>query len=334
MKLRIIYLFCCAYLMVTVSLAQQSRFKNERRIYLWDVTLSMKGEGSQPTPNIYDKVVDALQKDINSINDEQTEILVLPFQTSILDCWKTLATSTGKKSLIDKIKGFNDNNLTKTNIALPMEKVMTTWIKPDKRNVLILLTDGIQNATPKQELIEQIQKWCRIAEKNDAHAFYVMLTQFAQDEELIKVIDETCRMSKIVIDDDFDINFVELLPQSNYKYNIKDDAGKKLSLQIEYKKNIKIPEDLEVLCYCEPNPYVDINQTATIKNNLLEIAMKQKQCYDSLKVRLPQNVNEQIMVHFEMKEPEKHPKVQLLNDECTLELINKPEKTLKVYVKD
>ena len=67
---------------------------------------------------------------------------------------------------------------------------------------------------------------------------------------------------------------------------------------------------------------------------MLEIAMKQKQCYDSLKVRLPQNVNEQIMVHFEMKEPEKHPKVQLLNDECTLELINKPEKTLKVYVKD
>ena len=103
MKLRIIYLFCCAYLMVTVSLAQQSRFKNERRIYLWDVTLSMKGVGRQPTPNIFDKVVDALEKDINSINDEQTEILVLPFQTSILDCWKTLATSTGKKSLIDKL---------------------------------------------------------------------------------------------------------------------------------------------------------------------------------------------------------------------------------------
>lgn len=334
MKLRIIYLFCCAYLMVTVSLAQQNHFKNERRIYLWDVTLSMKGEGAKPTPNIYNKVVDALEKDINSINDEQTEIWVLPFQTSILDSWNTLATSVGKKFIINKIKGFNNKNLTKTNIALPMEKVMSTWIKPDKRNVLILLTDGIQNATPKQELIEQIQKWCRIAEKNDAHAFYVMLTQFAQDDELIKVIDETCRISKVVIGDNFDINFVELLPQSNYKYNIKDDAGKKLFLKIDYKKNVKIPTDLEIQCYCEPNPYVDINQTATIVNNLLEIGMKQKQSYDSLKVVLPQDVNEEVTIHFEMKEPEKYPKVQLLNDECTLELINKPEKTLKVYVKD
>ena len=80
MKLRIIYLFCCAYLMVTVSLAQQSRFKNERRIYLWDVTQSMKGYQGK-TPNIFDDVVDALEKDINSVKDEQTDIWVLPFQT-------------------------------------------------------------------------------------------------------------------------------------------------------------------------------------------------------------------------------------------------------------
>ena len=75
-------------------MAQQSRLKNERRIYLWDVTLSMKGY-QERTPDIYDKVITALEKDINSIIDEQTEVWVLPFQTNILERWG--ATSHGSR---------------------------------------------------------------------------------------------------------------------------------------------------------------------------------------------------------------------------------------------
>lgn len=339
MKICKVFLLLCALVCIPqCGKAQNRQFKNERRIYLWDVTLSMKGCPDGRTPDIYDKVVSALEKDINSVLDEQTEIWVIPFQTSILAKWEERATSVGKSNLISKIKSFNNNKLTYTNIASPMEEVMRTLISPDKRNVLILLTDGIQNdpKCPKQKLYDLIREWCAFAEENDAYAFYVMLTQFAQDEELIRVIDETCRMTKYMPNNDNvdDITFVEFNPQDNYKYNIKDDEGKGLALRFDCKKRTKIPEGLKIRCYCEPNPYVEVDESASIENEQLKVSLKHKQSYDSLKSQLPQEANEQIVLHFEVENAEQYPLVQLLNDECSLELINKPEKTLKVYVKD
>lgn len=338
MKICKVFVLLCALVCIPqYGEAQKRQFKNERRIYLWDVTLSMKGFQNR-TPDIYNKVVTALEKDINSVLDEQTEIWVLPFQTSILAKWKEQATLAGKKNLINRINLFNNEEVTHTNIASPMEEVMRTLISPDKRNVLILLTDGIQNdpKCPKQKLYDLIREWCAFAEENDAYAFYVMLTQFAQDEELIRVIDETCRMSKYIPNDDNvdDLTFVEFNPQDNYKYNIKDDEGEGLTLRFDCKKRIKIPEGLKIKCYCEPNLYVEVDESASIENEQLKVSLKHKQSYDSLKSQLPQETNERIMLHFEVEDAEKYPLVQLLNDECCLELINKPEKTLKVYVKD
>lgn len=325
-------LFCAVIILSNNVWAQQNRFKNERRIYLWDVTLSMKGYQGR-TPDIYDKVITALEKDINTIIDEQTEIWVFPFQTSILDKWNVKATDAGKKEIINKIKSAVYIDTTSTNITVPMTEVMNTLIKPDKRNVLILLTDGEQNDKryPLETLLDVIRKWCDFAEKNDAYAFYVMLTQFAKNDKLIEAIDGACRMYK---GEGTDFNFVELLPQDNLKYNIKDDAGKKLIVRVDCKKKTTIPDDLKVHCYCNSNPYVEIDQSVTIKNGQIELELKQKQSYDSLKHALPQDTNEKIDLYFEVANKELYPLVSLLNEECCLELINKPEKILKVYVKD
>ena len=56
MSVRRLLLLVAVLAMSVNMLAQQSRFKNERRIYLWDVTLSMKGF-KEKTPDIYDKVI-------------------------------------------------------------------------------------------------------------------------------------------------------------------------------------------------------------------------------------------------------------------------------------
>lgn len=332
MNVRRLLLLVAVLAMSVNMLAQQSRFKNERRIYLWDVTLSMKGF-KEKTPDIYDKVITALEKDINSIIDEQTEVWVLPFQTKILEKWNVKATIAGKKEIIGKIKTFDNKDVTNTNITVPMTEVMNSLIKPDKRNVLILLTDGEQNAKnyPLETLLDVIRKWCDFAEKNDAYAFYVMLTQFAKNDRLIEAIDGACRMYK---GEGTDFNFVELLPQDNIKYNIKDDMGKKISLKVDCKKRVTIPEDLKIRCYCEPNPYVDVDQATIVKNGMIELELKPKQNYDSLKQVLPIDTNEKIILHFDVENEDLHPLVSLLNKECSLELINKPEKILKVYVKD
>ena len=313
--------------------AQQNQFKNERRIYLWDVTLSMKGKGTGGTPDIYDKVVAALEEDINSICDEHTEIWVLPFQTSVLEKWTEKATVAGKKNLISKIKAYNNEQITYTNIASPMEYAMYNLMTQDKRDVLILLTDGVHNdpKCSKKKLYNLIRSWCSFAEKNDAYAFYVMLTEFAQDEELKKVIDETCRMKKCggVV-----FTFVEFIPQSNYKYNIKDDEGKGVMLRFDCKKRIEIPSGLKIRCYSEPNPYIEVEESVAIENGTIKISVKHKQSYDSLKAKLPRDTNKKIMLYFEVEDPEKYPLVQLLNSKCCMELINKTEKTLRVYVEN
>ena len=103
---------------------------------------------------------------------------------------------------------------------------------------------------------------------------------------------------------------------------------------MDCKKRVTIPDDLKVRCYCEPNPYVDVDQSSIVKNGMIELEIKQKQNYDSLKQALPQDTNEKIVLHFEIENNEQHPLVSLLNKECCLELINKPEKILKVYVKE
>lgn len=325
----LLFLLCFGFI---ESVGQNSRFKDERRIYLWDVTLSIKGYQDK-TPDIYDEVIDAIEQDVNTLNDENTEIWVIPFQDKILDRWQFKATSKGKKELVKKIKSFENNDVTYTNISSPMEEVMNTLISPDKRNVLILLTDGVQNDPdyPKEKLHNLIRKWCSFAEAKDAYAFYVMLTQFAKDDKLLDIIDETCR---IKVTNGTTFTHVELYPQSNCKYNIKDDEGKGVVLGIERKKNVEIPADLKIRCFCEDNPYIEINQVASVKNDKLNIEIKHKKKYDSLKMELPQEQNKEIKVYFEIENSSAYPLVGLLNNECSLELINKPEKTLKVYVKN
>ena len=325
-----IVLFLISFFVVANLYAQTAQFKDERRIYLWDVTLSTKGFGG--TPNIYDKVVNALKKDINSISDEETEIVVLPFQERVLKEWRYKADAAGKKALIREIENYKNEEVTRTNICTPLRDAMNSYILPDKRNVLILLTDGVHNvpSPSKQELYATIRQWCKFAKEKDAYAFYVMLTNLAQDPNLIKEINSTCRMSMIR---DTDINFVELLPRPfNIKYNIKEDAGKQQKIKIECKKTIKIPSDLKIKVTSENNGYVKVDAIASIINGQISFNAKQLKAYQTMKSLLPKNYNQKILLHLSIVNDDKYPLVTLMRDEITLELINKPEKILRIHV--
>ena len=72
-------------LMIIFSSAIFAQDKTTRKIYLWDVTLSMKGYENgtyytnDPSKNIYDNVLEWLVRDIKKVTDPQTEIYVFPF---------------------------------------------------------------------------------------------------------------------------------------------------------------------------------------------------------------------------------------------------------------
>ena len=81
-----------AVVLFALSLNAQGQFKDVRQTYLWDVTLSMKGYNG--APDIYSKVVEVMVKDIQSITNERTEIVVIPFQDTQYDqVWREYAVA-------------------------------------------------------------------------------------------------------------------------------------------------------------------------------------------------------------------------------------------------
>ena len=209
-------------------------FKTEKRIYVWDVTLSMNGFGG--APNIWNEVQKNLMNAIQNISDEQTEIVVVPFQDGVLRSWNegewnTLATDQGKRKLIDKIKSIDPQNLdtTRTNICAGWEKAISL-LDQTKRNSIFLLTDGVQNSqrVPTSCVEENIRRWCRIAQQNDGFAFYVMLTDNAKNETIERAIRETCRIEST---EGPDVQFVEYRSTDKYIYfNLNE---KQLSAPLE-----------------------------------------------------------------------------------------------------
>jgi len=325
----LLFLFSCSLLS-----AQNSKFKNERRIYLWDVTLSMKGYEGR-TPDIYDEVVKAIKTDINSIADEETEIIILPFQVNILDAWKEKATESGKKAIIKKIESYKNDLVTNTNICLPLTDVMAKYVDKEKRNVLLLLTDGKHTPTAAYTqdcLMQLIRQWCEFATENDAYGFYVMLTQHAKDEELIRVIHETCRMHCV---EGTDINFIELYPYTIGTYNVKDDAEKiTYSGDVECKKNVRIPDGIKFRLVSEPNDYFKVDTIVDLRDNEFKFDVVQRYSNEELKEMLPTDRNERVKIFLSIANQDEFPLVSLLLNEIEIQYINKPEKTLKIYVED
>lgn len=329
---KIFLILLCLFAVSSTSKAQTNHYKNERRIYLWDVTLSTKGFGGKP--DIWSDIKDAIVKDINSIIDEDVEIIILPFQVSILEEWKAFATGQGKKDLVKRIQQYDNNDVTNTNICLPMEVVMQKHIDSSKRNVLILLTDGEHTNTssyPTSKLIEIINRWCNFAKEKDAYAFYVMLTEFAHNDYLVDAIKKSCRISAI---NGIDINFVELKAPEKISFNIKDDANKPLSISLTYKKNVKIPEGLTFKLEIEENEYIETNGISELSNQNLNFNIKLKQPYEKLKSVLPEESSTPIRAYLSLSDSskEQHPLVLLLSDVIQINLVNKIEKTLRIYV--
>ena len=103
-------------LLLTLSLftASFAQVLKERRVYYLDCSFSMV------TPNkIWDKVCDNLINAIENVEDETTELIVVPFafdnqHHNALNAYKELATPQGKANLKNKIRSIKPNKSTMT----------------------------------------------------------------------------------------------------------------------------------------------------------------------------------------------------------------------------
>ncbi len=320
-------------------------FKQERRVFLWDVTLSMKGktQNDNNTPNIWDEVKNALIKSISSITDPTTEIVVIPFQDKPLDVWT--ATAQDCNALISKIEAFDTDAMTYTDIVGPMRKAMSL-MTPDRRNVLTLLTDGGQSSTDgskakkiptKQDLLDLINEWCAFAETNDAYGLYILLTDNASKEniDIANAIKQSCRMT---VSHGTNINFTELQIE-NATVNIKDEGDQNLRLSLSATKDAVLSKDGASVPLQDVRLHISASNrffsvdTDVAPTGIIDVPIRWAASDDALRNMIPLNEDETVELTVTVANAPQYPYAVLLSEKVKVRLINKAEKRLSIYVK-
>lgn len=338
--------------------AQTSVVKDVRQTYLWDVTLSMQGkaimnDGSH-TPNIWNEVKGAIIADIESISDDRTEIVVIPFQHQALDEWREYATESGKKTLINKITAYKIPLFTKqdgkivptkgkrgstwTCLYEPLQYVVDKVLSSDKVDILKLMTDGIPDEH-QNEYEALLARWCPIAQEKDAYGFYIMLTPQAVDGRLVLEKINPCRFPVVDVANMGGTNVSTLLltPQQRIAIDIRETMEKNnREINIKYNHNGSghIQQGYKIHVWSEKNAYLSVDQVVELSENY-SVTVTPEYLDKQMMNTLPVEENETIKLYSEpAKGMEKYPysMTQVKDTPTTLELINKPEKTVKFHV--
>ena len=336
------FLLGLAVLLLSLSLHAQGQFKDVRQTYLWDVTLSMKGYNG--APDIYEKVVDVMIKDIRSITDERTEIVVVPFQdTQYCDVWREFATPEGKAAMIKHIRNYKNENVTNTNISAPLQYAMDELFSTDKIDIMKLMTDGNDNVDPAR-LREVLERWCEVAEQKDAYGYYILLTDAAKNGDISMVLKGLCHFEEVdaseMLDGIADIRQLNNTWKEGILINIRDEYDKPKRIRFTvYSGDGNIPEGFKVRFKTLPNDYVEVDEVAEMNaDNSLEIHPRFKKPQQTLIEELPtDHMYGDIVLQFErtpeMAQDPKYAFTRIVDSECALLLENKPVKTVKIYVK-
>ncbi|MDE5418470.1 VWA domain-containing protein [Labilibaculum sp. DW002] len=325
--LRVYFVFILLFF-INITQVKSQNFKDERRVYLLDCTLSMFGFGG--CPEIFEEVRAGLIEAIQTIDDERTEIIILPFQDEVLDVWKQDATASGKKILIDKIRSIKKKNLdiTRTNICAAWEKALEL-LNSERRNYIFLLTDGEQNSkkNTKDCLYSHIENWCSQARQRDAFAFYVMLTEAANDPKL-KAIINSCNRIEFVEGTDIDI--IELRPSStSIPINVREQ---KYSASLPFVSNHidKLPSGFKIKLQLEDNPYFSLTDIdcSKINNGVVNFSLNPKILDDEI-LRMPLEFNIPLKIIIDNN---KFPRIFSTPSQINVLLKNKREKVLTIKI--
>ena len=226
-------------------------FPKEKRIYLVDVTASMTGKGIVKTPDIFNKVKDELKNAVMSINDVNTEIVIIPFTNVPHSSIRGLISNRDSLiSAIDKLSVRPGD----TNIADAWSHGIQE-IDSTRVNFIFMLTDGLHNYGPEKEaLYDRLESWSSFARGHYYFAFYVMLTPNAKEQKICDIVDKTEQMWLI---ESSDVNISFISTYLNAKANIYDNKERSLPFRFS---NPDAPRDnLKVDLKLEPNPYYEIS---------------------------------------------------------------------------
>lgn len=321
-----------AVIIQTHGMTQENQ---KRYIYLWDVTLSMVGKAPRPdgngkTDNIYDDVVNSFVDLINGLPaGTNREIIVCPFQEEIIDVWMAKSTNSGKTEIINKIKSFTIPMHNWTNIVGPLRQINDQYVDSAYEEIIIyLLTDGIQDGP--------------YANRENDFESYLDGKEWERNKYItrLKIVRLTDLAPKILRKDNIEIiepgeTFVDIIPNRQLSFNIIDAAKNNNPKELEIyfsanPENVKIPNGTKVRVQSQKNHFIHVDEIVEIKDGKALLALK----YDYNTLKMMFNGRENIELYYRMDNVKiDNCVVSLESPNSILELVNIPEKSLKIKLR-
>lgn len=330
-----VLMFICL-LAIVFSLNAQENVKPEkhRYIYLWDVTLSLKGFQGK-TPDIYDEVVEYLHESIDGRpNGKNREIIVCPFQEEILETWIDVCTNEGKNNLKKLISNFNNEDTTYTNIVDPLKYVVENFVDVDNCvTTIYLLTDGNQNAKDASEPLKSYlnSKW------NKENRF----TSYLKIIKLVPNILNDIESSDIVdVLEGHEIP-MEIVPSNYVNYNIIE--ANKVGVQeikIQFTPDPidnKIPDGVDIRVYSDKNSIIKVDEVLPLIDGFITIPLN----YDYESLKREYEGKKKLTLRYEIQEHSRrivksNKEIYVISISSPLteiDVVNEPQKTLKITLK-
>ncbi len=290
------------FLLFTMALSGLAQEVKEKQfyVYLWDVTLSMRGPKYDGEADIWDKTMDWLINEIETKNTNPNDtIVVCPFNEGIVTGdkgwrkdrfgnlseqpyetfgdnkeivydapWKVPSTNNGKRELIEKIRNFKQPKNGHTNLYDPLKCVVENYEDTIKHATTIyMLTDGIDDFNEDRNKFTSYvnEKW----EEHGSKLVFIRLTSKAS---------EGIRTGNDVIVVDPDERFMEISINQSGSYNFRD-AEKKEDRSVVFtikseQEFYKLPQGVKVRIKSDNHPYIKINGEYEIVDGTIKAELK------------------------------------------------------------
>lgn len=366
MKLRTLI---AALLMVMAAphiVAAQENTDPQVYVYLWDVTLSMRGPKHGGTADIWESTKKWLVDQIQTTNVSPYDtIIVCPFQECIISGthglrridrntveprrfvtfdtkqeisydspWKCPATNNGKKELIQKIESFVQPHHGLTNLLGPLKYAESNYVNTARYTTTIyMLTDGIDDFNEGQD--ETFTEYINENWSLDKPLYiYMRLTKNTP-----KLGDKP---NIIVVDPEEKFTDVTIHPQGSYSFKNALENNKRtqiFNVDIQQKGYTALENaDIEVKVVSDNHPYVKINDVCKVVDGKIEVELQ----YDQDEV--DQNIYKECFIDLQFSfvnnkiEPEgddyKYTLSLSNSSSKKLKLVNEVQKVLKIKLRD
>jgi len=341
---RAIFLLVVFILLHNIVKGQISKKSNH--IFIWDVTLSMKGYNN--SPNIYNEVVEVMVHTLTNIEADGSSIYIIPFQDKVLQTNVQIANEAGKQAAINFVKNFNNEAVTYTNICVAWEKAIQL-IDNRNKNFIYLFTDGEQSdlsnknqAYGKNCLNKIIDQYCALVNNTqNAYTFYISLntnlpTALKQKfktrcPEYLRLIEGVPPTGITGIQPTTNVQVINLL-EGDVSFTQYFDINGNLPQKFRYDalidaKNIALPSDISLKFNTATSRNIvngKTDFTLNLQSNQIERLKKILPEESTVTVIYAKQNLQQLGINNEI--------IEFTPDRIMLKIRNKKEKTLKITI--